>query len=76
VLNERRLELAFEGFRFYDLVRHDMAAEVCGALTDPSSPSYDSYWYPRDPYTDETLLMPVPQKAMNKNRSLVQNPGY
>ena len=76
VLNERRLELAFEGFRFYDLVRHDMAAEVCGALTDPSSPSYDSYWYPRDPYTDKTLLMPVPQKAMNKNRSLVQNPGY
>jgi hypothetical protein len=76
VLNERRLELAFEGFRFYDLVRHDMAKEVCEALTNPSSSVYDSYWYPRSPYTNENLLMPVPQTDLDNNPSLVQNPGY
>ena len=76
VLDERRLELAFEGFRFYDLARHDMIKQVHDAMSDPSSSSYDSYWQKRSPLTDETILFPVPQSAIDKNSNLTQNPGY
>ena len=76
VLDERRLELAFEGFRFYDLARHDMIKQVHDAMSDPSSSSYDSYWQKRTPLTDETILFPVPQSAIDKNSNLTQNPGY
>lgn len=76
VLKERRLELAFEGFRFFDLVRHDKAKEVHDAMSDPSSSRYDSYWQTRFPLSEETILMPIPQTAMDTNPSLEQNPGY
>lgn len=76
VLHERRLELAFEGFRFWDLVRHGKAKEVHDAMSDPSSPRYDKYWQVRRPLTDETILMPIPQEALENNPRLVQNPGY
>ena len=39
VLDERRLELAFEGFRFFDLVRHGKAAEVHDAMPLEERPS-------------------------------------
>lgn len=71
VLHERRLELAFEGFRFFDLVRHDKAKEIHDKM-----PSSDKYWSKRLPLTDETILMPIPQGALDNNPSLVQNPGY
>ena len=76
VLDERRLELAFEGFRFFDLARHDMIKDVHNSMSDPSSPNYDSYWQKRTPLTDETILFPVPQTAIHKNSNLTQNPGY
>ncbi|MBO7510107.1 MAG: RagB/SusD family nutrient uptake outer membrane protein [Bacteroidales bacterium] len=71
VLHERRLELAFEGFRFFDLARHGKAAQVCDAVVGS-----DSYWQPRVPLTDETILLPVSQEALDTNPSLTQNPGY
>ena len=71
ILDERRLELAFEGFRFYDLVRHGKAASVAASVA-----AGDSYWRTRVPLTDETILFPVPLSAMEKNPNLQQNPGY
>lgn len=71
ILHERRLELAFEGFRFFDLVRHGKAKEIHDAM-----PLKDSYWQTRYPLTDQTVLMPIPTTEMDNNPSLVQNPGY
>ncbi len=71
VLDERRLELAFEGFRFFDLVRHGKAQEVHDAM-----PLEDSYWQTRSPLTEETILLPIPTTALDTNPSLEQNPGY
>ena len=73
ILHERRLELAFEGFRFYDLLRHgfDRAKKIHDAM-----PQNDSYWQARFPLTEETVFMPIPQTALDNNPSLVQNAGY
>lgn len=73
ILNERRLELAFEGHRFFDLVRHGL--ERAKAVHD-SMNEKDEYWQTRLPLTQESILMPVPQTALDDNPSLVQNPGY
>lgn len=73
ILHERRLELAFEGFRFFDLLRHDF--DKAKAIHD-AMPEKDSYWQPRFPLTEETVYMPIPQIVLDNNPSLVQNPGY
>lgn len=75
VLHERRLELAFEGFRFFDLVRHDKAVAVHNSMTETSRNGFKC-WEARSPLTEETVLMPLPVKALDNNPSLVQNPGY
>lgn len=73
ILHERRLELAFEGFRFYDLLRHGF--ERVKAVHD-AMPEKDIYWQPRFPLTEETVLMPIPQTALDNNPSLEPNKGY
>jgi len=62
--DERRYELAFEGHRWYDLVRTGRAKEVMSA--------FSSAW--KDTYN----LWPIPQHEIQNNRALVghQNPGY
>ncbi len=62
--DERRLELAFEGHRWYDLVRTGRAKEVMSA--------YSPNW--KDAYE----LWPIPQREILNNPALEgnQNPGY
>jgi hypothetical protein len=118
IKQERKVELAFEGQRFWDIRRWKIGDEVCnGSVSvdpaDPSKGGYMSCCYPlkqadgsilyltpstkatiialgdklkKEPYTnfrnvyvwdDKNYLMPIPQKAMDKNPELkVQNPGY
>jgi starch-binding outer membrane protein, SusD/RagB family len=61
---ERRYELAFEGHRWYDLVRTGRANAVMS--------TFNSNW--RDAY----LLWPIPQREIQNNPALKgnQNPGY
>lgn len=72
VLKERRLELACEGERWYDLRRAGKVEEVLNSL-----PSRDSGHLPlARQYTANSYLMPIPQTALDENDNLIQNPGY
>lgn len=67
---ERRLELAFEGHRWFDLKRTGRAIQVINAVTDfgLASMSYN--------LTESKLVWPIPQSEIDKNSKLEQNPGY
>lgn len=67
---ERRLELAFEGHRWYDLKRTGRALEV---LNNVKGPNGSSLGYV---VTESKLLWPIPQAEMDKNTKLTQNEGY
>jgi hypothetical protein len=64
VENERKYELAYEGHRWYDLVRTGRASVVM--------PAFNSNW--KSTYE----LWPIPQREIQTNLALVgnQNPGY
>lgn len=64
---ERRLELAFENQRFFDLQRFGIAAEVLQSHADEMGYTFST--------TD--LLLPIPQSEINLSKGLLsQNPGY
>ncbi len=67
---ERRLELAFEGHRWYDLKRTGRAIAVMNAVTGAGNENlgYD--------LNEQRLLWPIPQAELDKNSKLTQNPGY
>ena len=71
VLEERRLELAFEQKRWYDIVRRDMGPEVFG----PSGFETEFLGTTNfDPSRD--YLLPIPPFEIANNPNLTQNPGY
>ena len=67
---ERRLELAFEGHRWFDLKRNGRAIEVMNSVTDQDQVSLGYQ------LNENRLVWPIPQAEMDKNIKLVQNPGY
>ena len=67
---ERRLELAFEGHRWFDLKRNDRAIDVVNSMTGPDG---NVFGYN---LTQNGLLWPIPQSELDKNDLLTQNPGY
>ena len=71
VLKERRLELAFEGQRWFDLVRTGKVFDILNTLN-----SRDPGRLPMDMVTENNILLPLPQSQIDINPSLVQNPGY
>ncbi|MBT33856.1 MAG: RagB/SusD family nutrient uptake outer membrane protein [Thalassobius sp.] len=69
VLEERRLELAFEFKRWYDIKRRDMLVEVFTGVN--SLESHDNVDTSRD------YLFPLPQDELERNANLLpQNSGY
>ena len=63
IRHERRVELALEPDRFYDLVRWGIAKEVLQAAGKN--------------YQDKNALLPLPQEEIDKsNGVLKQNPDY
>lgn len=66
ILEERRLELAFEWKRWYDIVRRDLGSDVFGA----------NGLEPQSNFNKQRYLLPIPQGELNRNKNFVQNPGY
>lgn len=72
LLKERRLELAFEGQRWFDLVRLNKVEEVMNAVyAKDSGRKKQVYQFNQDSYR-----LPIPQAVIDQNPNLVQNPGY
>ena len=69
-LNERRMELAFEGQRWFDLCRLDKVEEVMNNLQDEGRNSRVN------PFPANSYLLAIPQTALDQNEKLKQNPGY
>jgi starch-binding outer membrane protein, SusD/RagB family len=66
VMHERRIELAFEGHRWFDLVRVQngtFGLEFLHSIGKTNA-------------TEKHLLFPIPQAERDVNPNLTQNPGY
>lgn len=84
IRRERRIELAGEGFRYFDIrlyedsnrnggVKGDQAASVVmnGQTYDPiGNLSANKVW------ADRLMYMPIPTGTMDRNPDIEQNPGY
>ncbi|MFT4645372.1 MAG: hypothetical protein ACI8ZX_001788 [Planctomycetota bacterium] len=81
VRHERRVELAFEEHRFWDVRRWQIAGnpEVLNIYRMEMDTSGNflgkSIWETRT-WLDSHYLMPIPQSEMDKNKNLTQNSGY
>ncbi|MBD5371041.1 MAG: RagB/SusD family nutrient uptake outer membrane protein [Bacteroides sp.] len=66
IIHERRIELAFEGHRWFDLIRIDHGNYALSFLKSIG----------KDNVTKDRLLFPIPQTEMDANPLMTQNPGY
>lgn len=66
VLHERRMELAFEGQRWFDLIRVNNGQYGIDFLHSIGKSNMSQKY----------LLFPIPQKEIDANPNLTQNPGY
>lgn len=72
ILNQRRIEFSFEGYRYIDLKR-------LGALAGASIDRHPLDCTPANstlPITDYRFAMPIPTNEINPNPTIQQNPGY
>ena len=82
IRDERRVELALEGQRVYDIRRWNIAHEVMnepfrGAKFDNSSGSLKYYEYSNGSFNvDRDYLWAIPRQQLTINPKLGQNPGY
>lgn len=63
ILLQRRIELAFEGHRFFDMKRLGLPISRPNGL-------------PEIPYADYRVVAPIGATEMDVNKKLVNNPGY
>ena len=82
IRDERRVELALEGSRIYDIRRWKIAENVMnepcrGAKFDLSSGTLDYYSYGNNSFNkDRDYLWAIPRQQLTINPNLGQNPGY
>lgn len=65
IIKERRMELAFEGHRWFDMIRINNGEYAIGFLQSIGRVA-----------TMNRLLLPIPQTEMDSNDLMEQNPGY
>ena len=85
LLDERRLELAFENQRLFDLIRTGQAVAVIQTYYASEYTSHYGRYTPVIPLAtlqanvnSQKLLLPIPQREIDTNNeiSIQQNPGY
>lgn len=89
VRRERRVELAFEGLRYYDIKRWDLGPEVLNGsyygsrLGTVNNTTGEVTWEEgyilvenRTFYPERNYLLPIPQAEIDVNPNMTQNPGY
>jgi hypothetical protein len=86
ILRERRVELAYEEKRWFDLIRLKMANEklntsLKAVVIEQSNGIWKYNYVParggiRVFYPNKNYLNPIPQSAIDRNKQLVQNPNY
>lgn len=80
--HERRVELAFENRRYFDTRRWKIAertdgGDFYGMNTSTDPPAYYNRWsFETRVFHENYYLFPIPQKAMDRDKNLVQNPGW
>ncbi|MGV3761823.1 RagB/SusD family nutrient uptake outer membrane protein [Parapedobacter sp.] len=85
--NERRVELAYEGHRYFDVRRwqimEDVERYVTGMRITPAggdSFTYERIGFERESFKEKLYLYPIPQDEINKMQSHTgadwQNPGW
>lgn len=72
VLHERRLELALEGERWFDLCRNDKVEQYMNGINLRDVGRLAQ----RKAFDQNSYLLPMPQSALDENNNLQQNPGY
>lgn len=72
LLKERRLELAFEGQRWFDLVRLNKVEPVMNTVYDRDSGRRSRVY----PFNSYSYRLPIPQRILDQNPNLKQNLGY
>lgn len=81
--NERRVELCFEGHRFFDVRRWKKGDQffnkpVTGMQITKTGTafSYIRFTVENRVFSERNYLFPFPQNELNRTTKLVQNPGY
>jgi len=73
IQHERRVELAFEGQRYYDLVRWGLAATVLAK--SPAADPLTGFKDYGEGWQSKNVLLPIPQREVDL-LGLTQNQGY
>jgi len=79
---ERRIELAYEGNRWFDIRRWKIAPQVMGTLHGMDINKDGNEFYNRVPTMTPHLFRssyywwPISQYELDRNRNIVQNPGW
>jgi starch-binding outer membrane protein, SusD/RagB family len=76
ILLQRRLELAFEGDRFWDMKRRNESVIRDGSKGDLANGGGIPYVFTTLSAGDYKFQLPFPQTEVNFNTNLKQNPGY
>lgn len=84
IVNERRIELAFEEHRFFDVRRWKIAADVLSKphmrmyITKDATgkKTYEIRTHMPAKFDEHNYLSPIPLSEIEKNPMLEQNPGY
>ncbi|MDO5447507.1 MAG: RagB/SusD family nutrient uptake outer membrane protein, partial [Prevotellaceae bacterium] len=81
--NERRIEMAFEEQRYYDIRRWREAEKIFASplkgmsiIVSSTSTVYNVVDVLKVDWSDKMYLYPIPYTEVNKNRNMVQNPNW